>query len=172
MVDAVNRRGFLAGMMAGGVIVAGELWIPGQKLISIPSGKVFGNEYGIDSLFRMIDRNTVEYVGEEDKIVSMTEFYDWMRKYARDALRLHDSEPMMVSLSRGCRIINPEYLIEGTLEQDRTNGFAGNDQREYWSSVGGLGDSDLVVDKVYQPDYYSAPAERIRKDEDGLKGWR
>ena len=27
--------------MAGGVIVAGELWIPGNKLISIPTGKVF-----------------------------------------------------------------------------------------------------------------------------------
>jgi hypothetical protein len=32
----MNRRELLKGLMAGGVIVAGELWMPGQKLISIP----------------------------------------------------------------------------------------------------------------------------------------
>jgi len=37
----MNRRQLLKGLMAGGVIVAGELWVPGKKLISIPSRKVF-----------------------------------------------------------------------------------------------------------------------------------
>lgn len=37
----MNRRDLLKGLMAGGVIVAGDLWIPGQKMISIPSGRVF-----------------------------------------------------------------------------------------------------------------------------------
>ena len=32
----MNRRNFLAGLMAGGIVVAGDLWIPGKKLISIP----------------------------------------------------------------------------------------------------------------------------------------
>jgi hypothetical protein len=32
----VDRREFLRGLALGGVVVAGELWIPGQKLISIP----------------------------------------------------------------------------------------------------------------------------------------
>jgi hypothetical protein len=45
MADAnggrMNRRELLKGLMAGGVIVAGELWMPGSKLISIPNGKVF-----------------------------------------------------------------------------------------------------------------------------------
>jgi len=36
-----SRREFLAVMMAGGAVIAGELWIPGQKLISIPSHKIF-----------------------------------------------------------------------------------------------------------------------------------
>ena len=42
----MNRRGFLAGLMAGGVIVAGELWIPGQKLISIPKPSRWGTFSG------------------------------------------------------------------------------------------------------------------------------
>ena len=33
----MNRRELLKGLMAGGVIIAGELWIPGKKLISIPN---------------------------------------------------------------------------------------------------------------------------------------
>lgn len=36
-----SRREFLAVLAAGGMVVAGELWIPGQKLISIPSRKIF-----------------------------------------------------------------------------------------------------------------------------------
>jgi hypothetical protein len=32
----MNRRTFLAGIAAGGIVVGGELWFPGQKLISIP----------------------------------------------------------------------------------------------------------------------------------------
>lgn len=37
----MNRRKFLQMMMAGGAVAAAELWVPGKKLISIPSGKVF-----------------------------------------------------------------------------------------------------------------------------------
>jgi hypothetical protein len=32
----MNRRELLQGLMAGGIVVAGELWMPGKKLISIP----------------------------------------------------------------------------------------------------------------------------------------
>lgn len=36
------RRDFLKMLMAGAVVVAaGELWVPDQKLISIPSGKIY-----------------------------------------------------------------------------------------------------------------------------------
>lgn len=41
----MNRRDFIRGMMAGGVVIAGELWVPGQKLISIPSGKRFSDNH-------------------------------------------------------------------------------------------------------------------------------
>ena len=37
----MNRRDLLKGLAAGGIIVAGELWIPGKKLISIPKPKVY-----------------------------------------------------------------------------------------------------------------------------------
>lgn len=35
---AISRRDLLRTLALGGAVVAGELWIPGQKLISIPSG--------------------------------------------------------------------------------------------------------------------------------------
>lgn len=37
----MNRRDLLKGLAAGGLIVAGELWIPGAKKIFIPSGMRF-----------------------------------------------------------------------------------------------------------------------------------
>ncbi len=37
----MNRRELLLGLAAGGAVVAGELWIPGQRLISIPAKKVW-----------------------------------------------------------------------------------------------------------------------------------
>jgi hypothetical protein len=168
----MNRRGFLAGLMAGGVIVAGELWIPGQKLISIPSGKQF---YG-PSIFELIGQD-IKYVGPEDKTVSMRQFYNWLKSIGLDKQPLMDmqtSNEGTVSLAHGYRIDKPEYLTDGSLQQDRVEQLDGviSFDREHWSAVGGLGDTDLIVDKIYQPDYYSTPRERTREDEDGLKGWR
>ena len=37
----LTRRQFLAAMMAGGVMTAAGLWMPGEKVISIPSRKIF-----------------------------------------------------------------------------------------------------------------------------------
>lgn len=46
----MTRRQFLATLLAGGAVIAGELWVPGQKLISIPSKKVFVPPVEIDTL--------------------------------------------------------------------------------------------------------------------------
>jgi len=35
----MNRRDLFKCLAAGGMVIAGELWIPGQKLISIPKTK-------------------------------------------------------------------------------------------------------------------------------------
>ena len=37
----MDRREFLAAISAGAVVTAGGLWLPGQKLISIPSKRAF-----------------------------------------------------------------------------------------------------------------------------------
>jgi hypothetical protein len=37
----MNRREFLKRLAAGGVVTAAGLWMPGEKLISIPSRKIF-----------------------------------------------------------------------------------------------------------------------------------
>ena len=37
----MNRREFVAMLMAGGVITAAGVWMPGEKVISIPSRKFF-----------------------------------------------------------------------------------------------------------------------------------
>ena len=34
----MDRRAFLAALAAGAIVTAEGLWVPGQKLISIPSG--------------------------------------------------------------------------------------------------------------------------------------
>ncbi len=36
-----NRREFMAVLMAGGVVTVAGLWLPGEKLISIPSHRYF-----------------------------------------------------------------------------------------------------------------------------------
>ena len=37
----MNRREFFAAIAAGAVVTAEGLWLPGSKLISIPSGEIF-----------------------------------------------------------------------------------------------------------------------------------
>ena len=41
----MNRRKFLAFLAAGGVVTAEGLWMPGQKLISIPKRKFFNIQW-------------------------------------------------------------------------------------------------------------------------------
>lgn len=41
MIDNLSRREFIAALMAGVVVTAEGLWMPGEKLISIPSRKFF-----------------------------------------------------------------------------------------------------------------------------------
>ena len=40
-MSGMNRRQFMAAMLAGGVLTASGLWMPGEKTISIPSHKYF-----------------------------------------------------------------------------------------------------------------------------------
>jgi len=37
----ISRRQFIGAMAAGAIVTAEGLWVPGQKLISIPSRKIF-----------------------------------------------------------------------------------------------------------------------------------
>jgi hypothetical protein len=46
----MNRRKFLAAMAAGAIVTAEGLWIPGQKLISIPK-KIEWKTYGYATKF-------------------------------------------------------------------------------------------------------------------------
>lgn len=49
----LSRRQFFAALAAGGTVVAGELWVPGRKLISIPKVHRIGGMIVIDDPWRM-----------------------------------------------------------------------------------------------------------------------
>lgn len=168
----MNRRELLKGLMAGGIMIAGDLWIPGQKLISIPSKKI----YTAPTLFELSGQ-TIRYVGPEYDTATVSELYDWIKKQFPKIMSgdpYDTAKPHMVSLRHGYRVDKPEHLVEGTLDQDReTDEWSnGATDREHWSCITSLGEDDLRVDKIYQPSYYSTPRERIRENEFGEKGWR
>lgn len=173
-----SRRELLKAFAAGGLVIAGKLWLPGDKLISIPSGKVFANEYGIDSTFRMIDQHTVHYVGHEDRVVSISEFIEWMKKNAAHMLREVPGD-MTVHLKNSYRMDNPEHLTNGSLGQDspREAWMSGNNHRELWSHFGsfsgdgGSFEDEFVIDHVYANEF-DRPRERITTNDVGIKGWR
>jgi len=161
----------MAALMAGGVVVAGELWMPGQKLISIPSGKVFGNEYGIDSAFRLIGQNTVEYCGADDKVVSVDELYKWLRKNASYMLKGYsDPDSLMVTMVGDNRMINPEHLVNGSMSQ-RAGDQHMTDLREMWTNTETLGSDDFFTDKVYYAQM-DDPRDRITELDTGHRGYR
>ncbi len=171
----MNRRKFMAGLMAGGVVIAGKLWIPGQKLISIPKGKTFtgidfANEYGDESLFTLIDRNTVRYVGHEDKVASMPEFMHWIKKNAAHMLRSHSTETI-VTLGDGYRMENAWHLTEGSLRQDAPRGHGVIQLKETWSCDGGMDAEELCSDKIFHSEY-GTPRERISLSDSGHRGYK
>ena len=71
----MNRRKFLAFIAAGGVVTATGLWMPGQKLISIPSGKRFDSGYRtyIESWRKLPNGNWLEMLTSEDAILMQKE---------------------------------------------------------------------------------------------------
>jgi hypothetical protein len=120
----------------------------------------------------------IKYIGPPCKTVTITEFYNWCKTQFPRLLNEKDGMTHHVSLRAGYRIDAPEHLVKGSLDQDRPDAESklnGVMDREYWSDAMGLGETDLVVDKIYQPSYYSTPhtpRERISENDLGLKGWR
>lgn len=49
-VSGLSRRSFLRGLALGGAIIAGELWIPGKKLISIPKVPRVEGDFDISAI--------------------------------------------------------------------------------------------------------------------------
>ncbi len=69
----MNRRELLACLVAGGVITAAGLWMPGQRLISIPSDIVSGPFPKIE--FRQSSPGTVKLLENADH------WRDWTAEY-------------------------------------------------------------------------------------------
>lgn len=170
----MNRRELLKGLMAGGVIVAGELWIPGQRLISIPSGKVLTG-----SMFRLdMETQTLSYIGPPDKTVTVSQFYDWLitvlKAHTEDIVSSseYDTEkPHMVSLKGEYRLENPEHLTDGTLSQRAADDHCTKDLREMWACTNSMSGADLFTDKIYYQDH-TAPRERHTLLDNGHRGYR
>ena len=152
--------------MAGGVIVAGELWIPGQKLISIPSEKRFWGP-PINAFFRL-DGNTIEYIGPPDQFVSIKELHGWLMEKDPLLLMTKVGQPAaehIVDLSRGYHVDMPEHLTGGTLMQDsqRHEADQGHEEKEIWSAWGKSTDDDLYCDKQYMSRGEYRYQERMKK---------
>lgn len=55
-MGSFSRREFMAAMAAGGAVIAGDLWIPGEKVISIPkpvitvADRIRHRQYGYDEM--------------------------------------------------------------------------------------------------------------------------
>lgn len=161
-----SRRELIKCLMAGGMVTAAGLWTPG-KLISIPSGKEFSSIDILGGQFRLIDRHTVEYVGDPDKVVHVKEFYAWLKEQASEMMRDFGNPDDLrvmnrVEMEPGYRMINPEHLTSGTLTQDsmRPKWAQGYDEKEIWADFAGLGNDTINTDKIYLQGE-SRPRERI-----------
>lgn len=118
----MNRRDFIRGIIAGGVVVAGELWVPGQKLISIPSGKVFSRyiefTQGDESYFVEIDANGC----------SIAELYEAVCRYFDNSemmplsMPLLPDTPNLMNLHNDWSITDESYqhLHSGAILERRT----------------------------------------------------
>ena len=90
----MNRRDLLKGLAAGGIFVAGELWIPGQKLISIPK--------------------PIDYSGKICFIETFTALPNgkWLKVLSNEVSIIHSEEWSFcpyVSLEPGMQYISKEY---------------------------------------------------------------
>jgi hypothetical protein len=71
----MNRRKFLTAMAAGAIITAEGLWIPGQKLISIPSGRVFSDKVlFIESWTALPDGRWLKRLTNEERVILAEEW--------------------------------------------------------------------------------------------------
>ena len=164
----MNRRELLQGLMAGGMVIAGELIMPSTKLISIPSGKVFT---GFPAQF-MIHEGNIRWVGDENGTATVLEFYDWVKKYADQMLDDHwnQTPESLVSLKGDHRMTSPERLVGGSIAQASSD-IPRYKMREIWCCPNDLNDDSLVTDKFYYREG-DLPRERITMTDEGNRGYR
>jgi hypothetical protein len=125
-MENMNRRDFFKQLAAAGTIVAAELWIPGAKLISIPSGKIFTNHaFSIDARGNI----TVNSLAAQNK-VTVLELHRWLQDLSDSVMCMGDDSLDITSRSPSSRVTdnsvllndgyyveNPEYLTGGSLQQ-------------------------------------------------------
>jgi hypothetical protein len=71
----MNRRELLCALAAGGVMTAAGLWMPGQKLISIPSGRIYSDKVCfLESWTALPNGKWLKTLVTEDKIILSQEW--------------------------------------------------------------------------------------------------
>lgn len=127
----MNRRDLLKGLMAGGMIVAGELWIPGNKLISIPTGKVFKHGPSITN-----GKVTLEAPYRPEGY-TLNEFYNWL-------MRLNDTgknpmTPAFQSDMPTAFMLEDNYELATGLDQLRDGSIQEGHTGEWYTSFAAPG---------------------------------
>jgi hypothetical protein len=134
----MNRRNFLKGILAGGAVVAGELWIPGQKLISIPSGKRFG---GV----------VFQTLGGEDKIVvppreggyTVAELYDAVCKLMDKSEMMPFAQPLLPDTPNLYSLTDGYEITEDSFKNIRGGTIYERETGNYWTDYMQIGERCL-----------------------------
>lgn len=116
----MNRRQFMQALMAGAVVTAEGLWMPGAKTISIPSGKVFtGQEYIVIS-----GPNQEYHIGVDADGMTLAELYQKVRYITRSEKVMFPSPADVSSiynLADNHTITGLEHVRGGTLHERHTD---------------------------------------------------
>lgn len=125
----MNRRDVIKCLMAGGVMTATGLWMPGEKLISIPSGKRW-SEFKIyhsgPLRFTIVSEDTAEglYSIDLQEEMSIAQLYREVCYLTPHSCIIGEApmveeHPNMYKMNDKWLIKNPWLLSDGTLSQNR-----------------------------------------------------
>lgn len=121
-----SRRDILKMLAAGGAIIAGEIWIPGKTLISIPKPS-----YSVARLMANwvldFDAQEIRYVGADNgRSISVLDLYQAVQnvmyepQYLEHSNPMHALTPYAMEMEKGFRIANDrsfDHLTDGTVIQ-------------------------------------------------------
>lgn len=149
--------------MAGGIVVAGELWVPGQKLISIPSGKRFMR------YIELVGEGKSHFIGVDGNGFTVAELYRAVMDHFDEFEQMSCSTPMLAFTPQRAQIQDGWHITEDSYQHIHSGTIIERETQSIYATHVGWGSEPHRLPLDLEPQPMERIARFVDVDDDSVR---